>query len=265
VANPDPLKRVTARLDRAEEHLKSLDDALRRFLKKRPYKFLPPEDHPEIKQIWYRAQVKDQIPIECSAMVGDAVHNMRAALDNLVYALAIEKSAQDPPPHDGAIAFPILDDPKFWKPDSHKIGAIDCRAKAIIESMQPYHRRHDFRNHPLCVLQNLDNIDKHRFLHIVGMAVSSADVDFSVPVSGMRMWLTEEPLCRDAVVAKLDYSRAAGRGQLTVDVNMSFGVGVVFDEPGVNTKDSAQIILEDVLLAYVRDVVVAKLKRFFPA
>ena len=267
MTDPNPLERVLARLNRVEEHLKSFDAELRRFLKKRPYEFLPPEDHPEIKQIWYRVKVKGQPPIESSAIIGDAIHNLRAALDNLVYALAVKKTGKEVPPFHDKIAFPIHDDLKFWRPNGQKIGVIDPRAKTIIEGLQPYHRRKDAEKHPLAVLQELDNIDKHRFLHVVGMVVSSANVDFTKPVGGARIWLSSEPLKRDAVIAKLDFSRAntnvlGGGAKQTVNVDMSFGVGVCFDEPGVNKLDAIQVIVEEDLLAYVRDVVIAKLSPF---
>jgi hypothetical protein len=267
MADPNPLERLTLRLDRAEEHLKTFDTDLRRFLKKRPYEFLPPEHHPEIKQVWYHVKVKGQPPTECSVPVGDALHNMRAALDNLVYALAVKESGEEVPPFHDKIAFPIHDDPKFWKPNGQKIGAIPSRAKTIIESLQPYHRRKTPHQHPLWVLQKLNNIDKHRFLHVVGMVVSNADIDFSKSVAGIRFWLTDQPLKRDAVIAKIDYSRAktnvpGGSPKQSVDMDLRFGVSVCFDEPGVNAIDSAQVILEDDLLAYLRGAVIAKLSPF---
>jgi hypothetical protein len=254
----EPLDGVLLRLDRAQEHIDAIDAELRRFLDRDPYEFLPPEPHPDLRQIWCWVKVKEQVPANCSAMASDAIHNMRALLDNLMYALAVKHTGQDPPPFDGSIAFPIHTKSTMWNPNSRKVGSIDPRARAIVESFQPYHRGQGSHEHPLWVLHELSNLDKHRFPQIVGMVVSTSTFNFDKHVSGARVWLTDQPLRNGThVVGKIDLSRARTRatGPDEVEVSPSFGVGVCFDEPSPNTEDSAQIILEDDLLAFVREVV----------
>jgi len=45
-----------------------------------------------------------------------------------------------------------------------KIGGIDPLAQAIIKQTQPYQRGNKFASHPLWMLHELSNIDKHRLL-----------------------------------------------------------------------------------------------------
>src|ERR1039458_556639 len=44
-------------------------------------------------------------------IIGDCVHNLRSALDHLVYAIAMHESGQNPPPKEDRLAFPIVDNP----------------------------------------------------------------------------------------------------------------------------------------------------------
>jgi hypothetical protein len=44
-----------------------------------------------------------------SLVAADCVHNLRCALDHLVYAIAVYESGQDPPPNHRGLQFPIAE------------------------------------------------------------------------------------------------------------------------------------------------------------
>src|SRR4051794_32749877 len=54
-------------------------------------------------------EVIEEPPLDrWSLVAGDCVHNLRSALDNLIYAIAIYQSRQNPPPDDKSLQFPIV-------------------------------------------------------------------------------------------------------------------------------------------------------------
>jgi hypothetical protein len=121
-----------------------------------------------------------------SLLIGDALHNMRSALDTLAYALAVAHKKPLPKEIADSSEFPIFGDEdrngvlgvgsgKFHQPTRtgdpapgsglSKIAGWDPKAKTIVEGLQPYHRGSGFRSDPLWVLHELDRINKHRLLH----------------------------------------------------------------------------------------------------
>jgi hypothetical protein len=62
--------------------------------------------------------------------------------------------------------FPIFSDKSSYaKEHSRKIGGIESEAQKTIEGFQPYHAR-QLHAHPLWLLHELSNIDKHRAPHL---------------------------------------------------------------------------------------------------
>lgn len=93
-----------------------------------------------------------------SMIIGDAVHNMRSALDHLWKRLG------------GTGNFPLfadLDGPNNW--NTHKtarLAPIHPNAHAIIDALQPCHEGQRAPSHPLAILNKLSNIDKHEAIHV---------------------------------------------------------------------------------------------------
>lgn len=119
-------------------------------------------------------------------ILGDALHNLRSALDTLAYALAAAFTKPLPQEIARSSEFPI-----FGDVDGHgntgvgsemfnerknsgepargsglyKIRGWHPDAQAIVEGLQPYHVGDGFTSHPLWVLHELDRVSKHRLLH----------------------------------------------------------------------------------------------------
>ena len=105
-------------------------------------------------------QVPAAPPPEISVTIGEVVYNLRAALDYLVYELAILDSGKVV---DGT-QFPIVKKPEDFKGVRRKFlrGLTDDHVAAI-ERLQPYKRPHW-----LWALRALSNEDKHRTLSLIG-------------------------------------------------------------------------------------------------
>lgn len=123
---------------------------------------------------------------------GDVLFNLRASLDYLVYQLHVRRY-KGRIPKDAAkeSQFPILKDPRRkngrrvptskWK----EICRLPVRDQAAIQRLQPYVRRdQNLRSirQSLLDINVLNNIDKHRELHVVsntGLAVGRSVINVS--------------------------------------------------------------------------------------
>src|SRR5260370_28200532 len=105
-------------------------------------------------------------------MIGDCVHNLRSALDHLVYQLAILNKA--PASARDKTSFPIfLDQNGFIGVTNKKVKPyVSAEAFAQIERSQPYFTANPselplMERHTLWVLSQLDIIDKHRLILVL--------------------------------------------------------------------------------------------------
>jgi hypothetical protein len=98
--------------------------------------------------------------------VGEIAHNLRSALDYLVYQLARLDSGN----FVSGTQFPIEESAKGFRSRSKRcLAGIDRPHIAAIETLQPYNSGQWAR-----VLRDLSNQDKHRTLHIIGYAASES-------------------------------------------------------------------------------------------
>ncbi len=156
---------------------------------------------------YYAAWVKPPTPDHASLSLtaGDCLQCLRSALDHLALELATTFTSPVPDDIEKDSEFPIFGNhdgtgqTRFHTlrrrgslagqpaPSSglSKIRGIDPKAQAIIEGLQPYNRGNTYDSHPLWQLTLLNNIDKHRSLHVVGAAMSGA----SLPVGRPGSWL----------------------------------------------------------------------------
>lgn len=170
---PDsPLYGVWMKLDRARFHLELLDQAISQFatrIESGDAYQVSIEYEPEARQHIFRLRVLEEPPsIPWGIIAGDAIHNLRSALDHFVEQMTIR--------HSGGpmtqTAFPIFDDAgKFRDNGRRMIRGCSPAVRKAIADMQPYHRS-DPTTDPLWKLHDLWNMDKHRVVAIVGIVAS---------------------------------------------------------------------------------------------
>lgn len=173
-----PLTSAFLKVERARQHLKELDQEVRRFVEVDPYRLLLESD-PDAAQGIVRFRTVGNRPIRAplrfGLMAGDVIHNLRSALDHVVYELAIKGGGGG-----DRSQFPIIEKADEYRRHEGRFleGVVEGQ-RAIIEGLQPYHVRtaHESGLPPvltprdalasniyLMSLGRLDNIDKHRIL-----------------------------------------------------------------------------------------------------
>jgi hypothetical protein len=103
---------------------------------------------------------------DISLIIGETIHNLRSALDNLAYSIACQKL--DPPKSPHKIYFPIFNNKEeFIKRTKDVFNEMPEKAVEIITLYQPFSSAENIARlgkaeHPFSILQLLSNSDKHR-------------------------------------------------------------------------------------------------------
>ena len=201
---PPSLDGIRIKVERAKLHQQNLESIVTRL--QDIYEFVG-EVHDEGSTHVYRVVKPPPVSQHIAAIAGDCVHNLRSALDYLVFEL-IRLTGASP----GYSEFPIRRSRCTWNASEQRMeptplttgGALRSGAIEIIEAVQPYIG--GYEGNLLAVLKDLDNIDKHRQLWVVATstqrATSVADEGASQLVNAK--W-TRRPFAHDQVVAILTY------------------------------------------------------------
>jgi len=146
------------KIKRARMHISELDGILASFLQRRPYKVVI-EDDADPKFSVIRCEFLENIPELTPAVFGDAVHNLRSALDHVACDLVARNGKTVK-----RVSFPIVQprenmdakikEAKFMFASDSNIGAV----KSVI-----------YDNWGLAKLHELDIHDKHRSVLLTGL------------------------------------------------------------------------------------------------
>jgi hypothetical protein len=183
---------VWRKRDRAKYHLDALTRLSEIYEADYPYG-VAYEAHADMTEHIWRAYVRRQPPPEWGIPIGEFLFNLRSCLDNLAYAFACSTTAT---PSDKT-EFPIYRHKLGFDNNRHKISDLPAPVQAVIEELQPFQHgqqpltwpptppleidgltvpghpghtdmvpEHPASN-PLWHLQVLNNVDKHRLIHVV--------------------------------------------------------------------------------------------------
>lgn len=235
---------LVERLKRIDERLDFINAEIETFLDSRPYSTRQYLDAKASEHVYRARIVRPPRPI-LSVAIGEFLHNVNSALDNVAWQLA----GPEPPRGSG---FPIMKTAseyrRQWTRSSgyYATRGMSAEAQAIIEDAQPYHRGHAFDSHPLWVLRRLANEDKHQTLHLVGSAVT----DTTFEVVAQRGMTTAPPTFfpgpfeDGAIVARHPVPRAAVPGVGEMQVRFGFAYGVAFAEGPASGRPVNRVLTE---------------------
>jgi hypothetical protein len=175
---------VWGKIDRARKHILDLENEITRFANSRPYAIgARPHPVPQIGHTTLYIESLLPIPVEIALIIGDAVHNLRSALDHLAWQLVLS-NGETPTKK---TYFPIQDPSQEFTPVSEdkRIEGISLAAKHFFEEVQPRNTGDD----TLWRLHTLDIADKHRLL--ITAQVASHSWGVSAPGNIDTLWFPE--------------------------------------------------------------------------
>lgn len=160
---------IHAKLLRAENQLKQITHEADRLCSDVQHGIVREVREEVDKQVWvYRGKVPNA-PIGWSVTFGEILYNLRSALDHLVWQLVLA-NGQTPGRHN---AFPITNDAQGWeKIKNNLLNGVNSRHKSMIGQLQPFAGGNTlpFDVSKLKLLDNLSNIEKHRYLIVAFIA-----------------------------------------------------------------------------------------------
>lgn len=200
VSGPESLPRnhqlagCAAKYFRAGEHIRQLGTEMDAFLE-------PPEQHvieldshydPDTKTYSVFVEKVPEIPLGWAVLLGEAVHNLRTALDYVVFELGVlDLDGIEPP--GGKTAFPLaVDRANFDAVAPRYLEGLSTPHRDMIERMQPYHAPHGRDSFVFKILDDLANDNKHRLLQ--GIVVTAESGKLHVPALGHNCRVVRQQL-----------------------------------------------------------------------
>lgn len=153
-----------ARLDRATELYEQFGQVWAAYLEQRPHRLTMDTDPGGFTRI--RVERLTPIPLRLSLLLGEYLYELRAALDNCLYTVAVIDSGQSPPLNGELLEWPIYLTPKKWKDNQRRFAALSPTLRDALEGIQPYQAQAPGWN-CLRILHDLARTDRHRALHLV--------------------------------------------------------------------------------------------------
>ncbi|HEX9515804.1 MAG TPA: hypothetical protein VF940_06475, partial [Streptosporangiaceae bacterium] len=161
---------VLVRIERARTHLYDFDNQVRPI--SAACEMIRERDEQRSEYIFRLGKVP-AVPPVLSAIIGDAIHNLRVSLDYLAWQLVIA-TGQKPP--DSNTFFPVRKTP--CKADQGGCTYPDIKpgvsmaVRKTLDEIQPYKRQpNPPENHYLAILHDLDINDKHHELLVAIIGV----------------------------------------------------------------------------------------------
>lgn len=243
------LEAIRDRLSRAEEHLKAINRGLLRHYEADEYlmagEYQRNSDAPGGRgDIVIDPTTLPEINPRLNTLIGEYVHDLRSGLDHLAWQLVLR--AKGTPTV--KTCFPIKDsDPgadKKGRPRTPGVaGGVSVAARTVIREAQPYQWGSRYSEHPLWLLHQLWNIDKHRYVIAKGSFSSvvlplgapsfrfTSRLDVVAPHSARLMLVPDDP---------------------NVNVDAHATVAVAIHEPDYGIEQPLLRTLEDISQAVER-------------
>jgi hypothetical protein len=253
--SPPDLSGVYLKLDRANTHIETLREMIRSFREGNPppFGFRTEKTARPDKSVEYvlYAIVREAPPRELAPVIGDVIHNIRSALDHLVYELAPPKSRKS-----RKTQFPIFSDEREFKEKSPEmLAGITGNERTLIERVQPYNAMNPPRHDPLAILNKLSNLDKHRLLVPVVAAVSATD-SWVASDNAEITWdfIAADPVAHDAKLVAFTAVPRDSSGDMVVDP--SSGLQIELRDTGADDLGLDVVHLLEMIHYHVRHMVI---------
>jgi len=236
------------RVARADAHIRTFGKTWSDFLEDDPY-----DAHLEIEAdgtgTLSVVPRYESLPAVFSLELGEAMYQLRAALDGAIYACAIEETGRDPPPNARDLESPICDTAELFKKADRKIRHLTGERRRIVEASQPYNMVQDLDpeiaflspHRAFAILNDWARKDRHRTLHVVGSWGSQAQPLVAVPPPATLAYLMvtyDGFLEHDCEVAAFKVDGYTHGMDVKANPNMFIDVAVDEDPPPCADTDT---------------------------
>lgn len=179
---------------------------------------------------WIVKKAPKPLPLAFSTLLGDAIQNLRATLEYCVWAAVDDKIRRTKPTE---VKFPLFDDSaKFaiWRAKRqswYQQPTLDAIGRA-----QPFHAPSNTM-HPLRVLQQLSNVDKHRLLNVVEYsAIDLGTIDLDPEPVVKSYSGTNGKVKTGDVIARVDFPRPGKSGEIMLRPSFGWYESVTYEHAG---------------------------------
>jgi hypothetical protein len=247
------LSQVRLKLDRAKLHIETFGNEVEAFLKSDPPPFgFRTEESPgsgeAVEYVLY-AIVRQPPRREFALIVGDAVQNMRIALEYLAYELSSPKARKA-----GTTSFPIYEDAAKFNPSG--IATVKGDERTLIERVQPYAASKIPSDDPLAVLRKLSNLDKHQLLVPMIAAVSLRESWVASDNAEVRFhFIARGPIEHDTKIVA--FTATPKDAALDMNVQPRSGLEIQLQNTGIVGFDISALDLLQMIEYHIRQTVIA--------
>lgn len=172
------LDRITAKITRAEQHLRDFQLGLSAFYESKPYAIAIKEDAQRGKRIYYAAKV-DCVPDSLTAIAADVIQNLRSPLDHIAHQLVLDARGGTEP--EWLVYYPFTS--KATEYQARRTGVIKGVRQEVIDAIDATEPYPGGKGHTLWQLNELNKPDKHELL--IGATTFSPGVDLTVDIKDM--------------------------------------------------------------------------------
>jgi hypothetical protein len=266
--SPTPFEGCLQRIERANAHREAFAKAWNDFTEKDAYRVVLRMDGDGAGGIWIEPTLP--IPSILSFEIGEALYQLRAALDGCIYAAAILDSGQDPPPDERHLQFPICNSLSDFNNRSRDIAPLAQKRRDIIESVQPYNTPTGLDpklmianfNRNLAILNDWARKDRHRKLHVTGSWITSYSPKLRMPPECSLVYLNsvgsgfledEDQIARFKIDGFVPGMRVQANPYLALDVGLDEVPPPCAENDTLGNRIDGMIITTRVIVASIRD------------
>jgi hypothetical protein len=164
--------------------------------------------------------------IRANTLVGEFLHDLRSAFDHLAWQLVLQNGGT---PNPEKTNFPVwARQPETQREGKQALpnipGGISTTARTIVHDAQPYQWGDGYSRHPLWMLHQLWNVDKHRYIVASGGRIRTVFPNARATLGfkfGVRLESADEHGAQFAVVPD----------DPGMDVDAHLAMQVALDEP----------------------------------
>lgn len=167
---------IQAKIKRADEHVRNLTSEIMAFWNTPNRYAIAPQRDPETgDEVFYLNGNDLRPPPRWGVIVGDVFHNLRSALDHLAWQLVLANGGKV----GRHIQFPIFEEPHTVKEyEAKAAGMIKGSSDSAMRLVKGMHAYKGGKCPALCLVHALNNVDKHRALILMGVAVFDATTSY---------------------------------------------------------------------------------------